>query len=307
VLLQLFTGSLYPRRDLVDRALAPGQSIPPAVLDVGTGSGAWAIDMANRFPHAHVIGMDICVPAVLERPQDIPSNCRFEIADANVDMDRYSNAFDVIHIRCAQAGVKDFDMLLYNAAQCLRPGGVLLLVGCVAPLLHEDCATVFPVTDEGQPGFTWYQTVWSTLFDALGTKGNYLVQSLFFWQKWLENNPNYVDVVAETRYMPLGPWTEDAPNNERHASELMRRNIIEVIKAHKALFMQLLLDEATVDERIQKSIKELEAIPYKGLIRWQFISAVRKDIEWIPRSEPPQDDLKFNPCIDWPPARPDWK
>lgn len=31
-----------------------------AVLDLGTGSGQWAIDMADEFPSAEVLGLDIC-------------------------------------------------------------------------------------------------------------------------------------------------------------------------------------------------------------------------------------------------------
>jgi len=35
---------------------------PEAILDVGTGTGAWAIDMADRWPRAKVTGIDLrCV------------------------------------------------------------------------------------------------------------------------------------------------------------------------------------------------------------------------------------------------------
>jgi methylase of polypeptide subunit release factors len=41
------------------RFLAPIDSNPQKVLDLGTGTGIWAIDFADQFPSAEVIGVDI--------------------------------------------------------------------------------------------------------------------------------------------------------------------------------------------------------------------------------------------------------
>ncbi|KIO32981.1 hypothetical protein M407DRAFT_18137 [Tulasnella calospora MUT 4182] len=60
-------GGLYPREVASDvrRMMSRQRSEddpPPAALDIGTGSGSWAIDMARQFPNAEITGMDI-VPA----------------------------------------------------------------------------------------------------------------------------------------------------------------------------------------------------------------------------------------------------
>jgi len=39
--------------------LAPISSNPRRILDIGTGTGIWATDMADKFPDAHVIGTDL--------------------------------------------------------------------------------------------------------------------------------------------------------------------------------------------------------------------------------------------------------
>lgn len=49
-LLKKKMGGIFMKPDAVRRALAPRQSGHPAVLDVGTGSGSWVIDMGKLFP-----------------------------------------------------------------------------------------------------------------------------------------------------------------------------------------------------------------------------------------------------------------
>ncbi|KFY49355.1 hypothetical protein V496_10057 [Pseudogymnoascus sp. VKM F-4515 (FW-2607)] len=58
--------------------LAPIPSSPQRVLDVGTGTGIWALDFADEFPSAEVIGTDLS-PI---QPLFVAPNCRFEIDDA---------------------------------------------------------------------------------------------------------------------------------------------------------------------------------------------------------------------------------
>jgi 2-polyprenyl-3-methyl-5-hydroxy-6-metoxy-1,4-benzoquinol methylase len=57
--------------------LAPIKT-PHTVLDVGTGTGIWAIEFANQYPFASVTGSDLS-PI---QPEYVPPNCQFEIDDA---------------------------------------------------------------------------------------------------------------------------------------------------------------------------------------------------------------------------------
>jgi methylase of polypeptide subunit release factors len=50
IMLQLLHGKLHK---------ASTMSSPQHSLDVGTGTGIWAIDMADKYPSAEVLGIDL--------------------------------------------------------------------------------------------------------------------------------------------------------------------------------------------------------------------------------------------------------
>jgi SAM-dependent methyltransferase len=88
--------ALAPEWDdiLGDEALAPLavalsrlETAPVRVLDLGSGTGKAARLVAERFPQAEVIGVDLA-PAMVEEarrllPQGLDSRIRFEVADAS--------------------------------------------------------------------------------------------------------------------------------------------------------------------------------------------------------------------------------
>ncbi|KAG8893892.1 hypothetical protein FRC00_009866 [Tulasnella sp. 408] len=150
-MLKALVGGLYVPPDLVKKALDPAQRHNKcSVLDVGTCSGIWAVEMAKEFPSAQVVGMDLVNPA---NAIETPPNCRLEIGDANLDWGRYSEAFDVVHMRSIASGIKDFKALLRNVAQTLRPQGVILLVSPTHRVYSETKETL-EYHDETTPGWS---------------------------------------------------------------------------------------------------------------------------------------------------------
>ncbi|KAG9044043.1 hypothetical protein FS837_008858 [Tulasnella sp. UAMH 9824] len=154
--LRLHLGSLYASKHLVETALKPNPDCPPAILDVGTGSGRWALDMAIQFPHAEVVGLDI-VPPVLLTDADVPDNCRFEVDDANLSFAHYENSFNVVHVRSADQGINNFESWLYEIARTLRPNGVLLLVTgfprpCALQQMYDPQLQPLPTREPGEEG-----------------------------------------------------------------------------------------------------------------------------------------------------------
>ncbi|KAF7190415.1 Secondary metabolism regulator laeA [Pseudocercospora fuligena] len=65
---------------------------PRAILDVGTGTGIWAIEMGDLYPEAEVVGTDLS-PI---QPQFVPPNVRFVIDDATDEWTFPPDHFDFI-------------------------------------------------------------------------------------------------------------------------------------------------------------------------------------------------------------------
>jgi SAM-dependent methyltransferase len=95
---------------LLDGALykAPLCVSPQRILDVGTGTGIWAIDMADRFPGAEVFGTDL-TPI---QPAWVPANCRFQIDDAEKEWTFAPEYFDFVHARNVAQGIGDWPRLM---------------------------------------------------------------------------------------------------------------------------------------------------------------------------------------------------
>jgi len=61
------------------------------VLDLGTGTGIWAIDVADEFPNADVIANDLS-PI---QPENVPENVAFEVDDVESE---YPACFSRLYI-----------------------------------------------------------------------------------------------------------------------------------------------------------------------------------------------------------------
>ncbi|RDW57667.1 hypothetical protein BP5796_12468 [Coleophoma crateriformis] len=103
------------------------------VLDVGTGTGIWAIDFADEHPASEVVGIDLS-PI---QPSFIPPNVRFEIDDLEEPW-TFSSPFDFIYCRQMTGSFSDWPNFFKQAYDNLNPGGRIELFDIVHPIITDD-------------------------------------------------------------------------------------------------------------------------------------------------------------------------
>ncbi|THV47673.1 hypothetical protein BGAL_0296g00130 [Botrytis galanthina] len=173
--------------------LAPIEN-PQRVLDVGTGTGIWAIDFADQYPSSHVI-------------------------DDVEDTWRYSQKFDFIHIRSLGGSIASWPHLLDQARDNLNEGGFIELVDFEYHGYSDDG------TGELAPSFQKWQ---EGLDEASRLFGRDLNVAMKF-KDWLEE-AGFEAVVERHWRLPMAPWARDRRNKE--IGLYMQQNMLDATVAY---------------------------------------------------------------------------
>src|SRR5439155_17988485 len=92
---------------------------PAKVLDVGCGTGQWAVDLCEQFPEALVVGLDMEV----RKPQRA-ANYRFVRSNLLQGLPFQADRFDFVHQRLLGPGVplKAWPEVVCDLVRVGRPG-----------------------------------------------------------------------------------------------------------------------------------------------------------------------------------------
>ncbi|KAK1831172.1 secondary metabolism regulator LAE1 [Podospora conica] len=172
---------------------------PQSVLDVGTGTGLWAIDFADQYPSAEVIGTDLS-PI---QPAWTPPNCKFELDDASLDWTYAENQFDFIHIRYLLGSIPDWPRLYQQAFRCLKPGGWIE---------HTDSDVRIYADDGSLPADSIYRQ-WEQFFREAGAKTGRTFNvtendQQADWARAAGFDP--ATVTLKRHKLPFGAWPAEA-------------------------------------------------------------------------------------------------
>ncbi|KAL8992238.1 MAG: hypothetical protein Q9169_007254 [Polycauliona sp. 2 TL-2023] len=198
--------------------LAPIHS-PERILDVGTGTGIWAIEMAELFPDAQVVGTDLS-PI---QPTWVPPNCIFEVDDVTMEWTYRKESFDFIHSREMFGSIADWDEHFRQCYLHLKPGG------CVEALERG----VKPVSDDGTVGPDHFWTTWGNTVLSVGETWG---KGFNAWEvlKDRMEAAGFVDVVQIPMKWPIGPWMQD-----KHMKELGMWNALRLDTGLEGYVMRL--------------------------------------------------------------------
>ncbi|KAF3761731.1 S-adenosyl-L-methionine-dependent methyltransferase, partial [Cryphonectria parasitica EP155] len=92
---------------------------PSQVLDIGTGTGIWALQFAAEHPTSNVIGTDI---SMIQPRHNLPPNCLFIREDSEEEW-IFDIKFDFIHWRLMVSCFHDHKEMLQKVYDNLVPGG----------------------------------------------------------------------------------------------------------------------------------------------------------------------------------------
>jgi SAM-dependent methyltransferase len=167
---------------------------PQNILDIGTGTGIWAIDIGDQYPTASVIGTDLS-PI---QPPWVPPNVRFEIDDCTDDWTFPLSHFDFIHIRTLGGSIKDWPALLKRCYDHLKPGGHVEVVEGRTNFWTND--NTFPPDSafkQWLDGFHEYCTAAGIDFDVIPQVPG-----------WLEK-VGFTGIQTLDCPVPVGTWPKD--------------------------------------------------------------------------------------------------
>ncbi|OKL59146.1 hypothetical protein UA08_05915 [Talaromyces atroroseus] len=191
------------------------------ILDIGTGTGMWPIELGDLYPGAGLILGNDLSPI---QPHWVPANVRFMVDDVEQQW-ATSQPFDYIHCRYMAGSIKDWPRLIRQCYQNLAPGGWLELQESANTLYSED-GTLKPDNPMVQ--------LMDGLMEACDRVGRTLdpAPSMKAWVK----DAGFANVKQQRFKLPVGSWPKDPRMKE--IGTFLALNFVEGVDAFTAVLFR---------------------------------------------------------------------
>lgn len=185
--------------------LAPLPEHPGRILDVGTGTGSWCMDMGDRYPAAQILGTDLS-PI---QPKWVAPNVTFEVDDMDDDWLYGQDVFDLVHVRFNGTAVSTWPTLCAKAFNAVKPGGYVEFADLTNP---PQC------DDDSAPKNSQLVKFFEILTDGCAKVGRDL-KIPHKWKSLLEE-AGFTNVEEKTFKLPIGGWPKDRRMKEAGVFEM---------------------------------------------------------------------------------------
>lgn len=214
---------------------------PERILDVGTGTGIWAIEMGDEFPDAEIIGTDLSAT----QPSWVPPNVKFEIDDAEEPW-TFQEEFDFIHVRYLAAAIGDWPQLVRQTFRHTKPGGWVEFQDFNAAYYSEDGSLT--------PDLNIHKFITQFLAAAASFGRDSCPGAKI--EGWMQD-AGFENIVAERFRLPIGPWPKD-----KHLKSVGAWNLVQLEDGMEGFTLRLFT------QHLGWKIEEVHAM----------IAKVRKDL-----------------------------
>ncbi|KAF6817144.1 hypothetical protein CSOJ01_02564 [Colletotrichum sojae] len=188
------------------------------ILDIGTGTGIWAIEMGDLFSNAEVVGNDLSAI----QPEWVPPNVRFEVDDVESSWINPLK-YDFIFSRYLAGAIADWPKLVGNIYDNLNPGGWAEF---------QDYDFLFR-SDDGTLTEDSYTAQWDNTFIEATARIGRESRPGPKLEAWVRE-AGFVNVVHRSFKLPIGPWAKDP-----YYKDIGMCNLIQLLEGLEAFTLRV--------------------------------------------------------------------
>ncbi|PAV20660.1 S-adenosyl-L-methionine-dependent methyltransferase [Pyrrhoderma noxium] len=283
---RLMVDGLYPKeaeeavQELVRRCEKEERRMK--ILDIGSGSGSWALEMAQKFPNSEVLGIDL----IEHKSLTGAPNCSFVRADATTCLHRYIGQFDIVQCRSVAKHVLNPAIFTRDIGHTLRPGGIFFFADATADILNKEkqiyphasdhvLDPTVPLLQENKDGSWFARWLWEvnkrwTTKARMNTDGDKL-------HLLLRADQQFVNIHDYSYYSPIGwdggDYVEGTNGSE--VGNLMVLNVFDFLQASVPSLLASGMSEETVTIWTKNCRKEVLDPSKKLLLKWVIAWATK--------------------------------